>query len=57
MYDFPQKTMFLLLFLCRALGNTHEADESVLWHGQNHDESIKWTSQGTFKSHRYFRDT
>lgn len=44
-------------FSLPCTGNTYEADESVLWHGQNHDESIKWTSQGTFESHRYFRDT
>lgn len=54
---FIENHIFLLPFLCCALGNTQGADESVLWHGQNHDESIKWTSQGTFKSHRYFRDT
>lgn len=39
-YDFSQETIFLLPFLCHALGNTQGADESVLWHRQNHNESI-----------------
>lgn len=33
--------IFLLPFLCYALGNTQGADESVLWPSQIYNESIK----------------
>lgn len=33
--------IFLLPFLCYALGNTQGADESVPWPSQNYNESIK----------------